>query len=251
MTERPAGAGQDVGHVLVELRPGERLVRLGEDLQRLPQQDEREDLELLPRRDGEGGGQAEDQPHDLVGEQEVHGRLHRVEVIGRREAAQRLVQQALPVELRPGHRGQEDRHQRHRHHPARGRALAARLQPVVRLREPLQHRHPLRRAGPAPRLAEPSMRVPRAPRGRTRASPARARRGRLSRQRTRHERPDPRRPRPRRLRPRLRLRQLRRGPPAGAGAAGRRQPRPRPGLRRGPGHRLACAPPSTGSSAGR
>src|SRR5579884_874483 len=61
-------------------RPSDRLAEKGELLERLAQQDEREDLEVLAHRVGDGLGEVEREPDALDKEQEREGEMDGVEV---------------------------------------------------------------------------------------------------------------------------------------------------------------------------
>jgi len=93
-----------VGEPAVDEVPADRLGELGEDLERLSGQDQREDLDLLADRPRDRFGQAEDQADDLGQRQEVEGDADGHEVRGRDVPRQGPGQPTRPPGL--------DRHER-------------------------------------------------------------------------------------------------------------------------------------------
>jgi len=141
--------------------PGEGLGQVAELLERVAEQDQAEDLELLAGGDGDGVGDGEDEPHHLEGEEEREGGSHPGEVVGREARRERRGQEAPAPELDGDHRPDEDDHERRRHRPPRPRALPEGLDPVVRRRDPPAHGGTHATAGPRRKGAR--RRFPRVP----------------------------------------------------------------------------------------
>ena len=141
--ERPGGVGQHVRHRAPHLRPVHRLVHDGEPLERLPQQDQGEDLELLAHRVGHRLGEREHQRHRLEQQQQRERDVHREEVVGGELPAEPAGEHVVAVDFDHQQREQERRHQH-----AADAALGRRRVPALldEVEEPgQQRRDPLHR----------------------------------------------------------------------------------------------------------
>ncbi len=107
--EDDEGAGGVVGHrkqARPDVLPLDRLAELLESMERLAQEDEREDLERLAERVREGMARAEDERDDLEEEQERGGDVDRVEMADG-NAMEALGEEAEPLKLDD----EQDRHE--------------------------------------------------------------------------------------------------------------------------------------------
>lgn len=86
---------------------GDWLGKVRQLLEGVPQQDEREDLELLAHGPGKGAGQGEDEAHDLKDQHQGEGQIHGVKMVGGRVRGQCGREQSLPVQFDAYESGQE------------------------------------------------------------------------------------------------------------------------------------------------
>ena len=87
---------------------GDGLREMREFLERVPQEDEGEDLELFSHGFGEGTGQGEDEADDLEDQHQGEGQVHGVKVIRGGVSGQEGREQALTVEFYACQRPEKD-----------------------------------------------------------------------------------------------------------------------------------------------
>ena len=99
------------------------LAQVRQLVERLPQQDEAEDLQLLAEGVGDGRGEPEDQVEDLRDQEERHDPADGREVVRRHLPAEEAPGDPAPREFDPDHRAQEGEEQQ----PGRQHARAVRV----------------------------------------------------------------------------------------------------------------------------
>src|SRR5665647_1495943 len=109
--QRAETAGQDMQHLVLVAQIGERLGKIRQFLEGVPDEDQGENFELLAQRPGKGTGQDKDQADHLQDEDDGEGRMDRKKMVYRHQRRQVCGQKALPVQFNSGQTAQEQKNQ--------------------------------------------------------------------------------------------------------------------------------------------